>query len=123
MGLNMEIGEIRVDNENKNVFVVCVGYEELDGICRGTMDVVQHINIENGVVKRVYESSTWSHFYRKPTEDEIEFFKKSFENSDWVFENGKVERKRIETVAQLKNELVADGGLDQRLLEAVNRLL
>ena len=123
MELNMEIGEIRVDNENKNAFVVCVGYEKLDEICKSTMNVVQHVSIKNGVVKQVYKSTTWSHFYIKPTEDEIEFFKKSFENSDWVFENGKVERKRIETVAQLKRALVADGRLSQRLLEAVNRLL
>lgn len=119
----MELGEIRVDREDKNAFVICVGYEDCKGICKSTMNVVQHVNIENGVIKNVYKSSTWSHFYRTPTEDEIAFFKKSFENSDWVFENGKVERKKIETVEQLKKELVADGKLNKRLLEAVNRLL
>lgn len=119
----MELGEIRVDREDKNIFVVCVGYEDCGGICKSTMNVVQHVNIENGVVKNVYKTSTWSHFYRTPTEDEIAFFKKSLENSDWVFENGKVERKKIETVEQLKRELVADGKLNKRLLEAVTRLL
>lgn len=108
---------------NENEYAIPV--KRMDGnhsLFSTTYWKVQHIEIEDGVLKLKHTSTGYDHWYRKCTPEELDAFNTALKDSRYVLSETGLVSKPIETLEELKQELF-DAHLSERLSTAIKQLL
>lgn len=118
--MNMVKGEIVVTNGG-DVFAVCLGG------CKNPSGEkcyeMQYATVVDGVCTGVHGNIGYERQFREPTAEESKRFSEALSGSRWGMKNGRLSLKAVETLSDLKSELIMFGKLNTRLREAVLRLM